>query len=136
LSNFYPAPVEMWGQLYPSVEAAYQAAKCANADDRLQFQNDRLPAGGAKKLGREVEIRSDWEDVKFGIMERLVARKFEIPVLQRRLLETDDAKLVEGNYWGDTTWGVDLKTGKGENRLGIILTVVRCTLREGLNAVA
>ena len=30
-----------------------------------------------------------------------------------------------GNTWGDTCWGVDLRTGQGENHLGRILMKVR-----------
>lgn len=33
--------------------------------------------------------------------------------------------LVEGNSFGDTFWGVDARTGKGENHLGKILMKVR-----------
>jgi predicted NAD-dependent protein-ADP-ribosyltransferase YbiA (DUF1768 family) len=41
------------------------------------------------------------------------------------LLSTGDELLIEGNTWGDTYWGVDLKTGIGENKLGKILMKVR-----------
>lgn len=126
-SNFYPAPVEMYGELYPSVEHAYQAAKCRWAQDRKQFQNDRLAAGKAKQLGQEIEIRSDWEEIKLGIMERLVERKFQIPVLHRRLLASVDAELVEGNTWGDRFWGVC--QGEGQNHLGQILMKVRAQIK-------
>jgi hypothetical protein len=37
--------------------------------------------------------------------------------------------LVEGNRWGDQFWGVDLRTGLGENHLGKILMKVRDELR-------
>jgi predicted NAD-dependent protein-ADP-ribosyltransferase YbiA (DUF1768 family) len=38
---------------------------------------------------------------------------------------TYPAHLTEGNHWGDTFWGVDLRTGKGRNYLGRILMSVR-----------
>ena len=39
------------------------------------------------------------------------------------LLATGDAKIVEGNTWGDVFWGVC--NGVGENHLGEILMKVR-----------
>lgn len=57
----------------------------------------------------------------------LVQRKFSArnPELLRRLLDTGDLTLIEGNHWGDTFWGVDIRTGKGDNHLGMILMQVR-----------
>ena len=43
---------------------------------------------------------------------------------------TGNLVLEEGNGWHDTFWGVDLKTGEGENHLGRILMQVREELRE------
>ena len=49
--------------------------------------------------------------------------------LAEQLLATGDKLLVEGNRRGDTCWGVDVRTGQGENRLGRILMKVREELR-------
>lgn len=49
--------------------------------------------------------------------------KFAEPGLQAKLLETGNEELVEGNYWGDTFWGVC--RGRGENHLGKLLMKVR-----------
>ena len=38
--------------------------------------------------------------------------------------------LEEGNTWHDTCWGVDAKTGEGQNHLGRILMKVRGELKE------
>lgn len=43
--------------------------------------------------------------------------------LSNLLIDTDDAILVEGNDWGDTTWG--MVNGKGKNQLGKILMELR-----------
>jgi len=59
---------------------------------------------------------------------KLVRKKFEIPVLREALLDTGNAKLVEGNYWGDVEWGVC--RGKGKNKLGKILMKVRKEIQE------
>ena len=127
LSNFHEAPVTWEGLTYPSAEAAFQAAKVLTSEERLSFTT--LPANRAKRMGRQVQLRPDWEEVKTGLMEEIVRAKFtQNPALAAQLLSTGNAQLVEGNNWGDTCWGVDMRTGKGENRLGCILMKVRAEL--------
>lgn len=127
LSNFFEAPVTWEGLTYLSAEAAFQAAKVLTDEERLPFTE--LRAGKAKSMGRRVPLRPDWEEVKTQVMEEVVRAKFtQNPDLAARLLTTGDAQLVEGNNWGDTCWGVDMRTGKGENRLGVILMKVRAEL--------
>lgn len=86
----------------------------------------------AKRQGRQVALREDWEEVKVGLMEEVVRAKFfQNPDLGKRLLATGDTPLVEGNTWGDTCWGVDTRTGQGENHLGLILMKIRGELAIG-----
>ena len=47
--------------------------------------------------------------------------------LLHKLLTTGDAKIVEGNTWGDTFWGVC--GGVGENHLGKVLMRIRAELQ-------
>jgi ribA/ribD-fused uncharacterized protein len=122
LSNFYPSPVMLDGIEYPTVEHAYQAAKTIDTAERDRIRNAKH-AGTAKKLGRKVTLRPDWEAVKLQVMEDLIRRKFSIPDLKDMLLATEQEELVEGNYWGDTFWGVC--EGVGQNHLGKILMKVR-----------
>ena len=64
--------------------------------------------------------------VRLDIMENVVRAKFmQNPYLAARLVATGTMPLEEGNRWGDTFWGVDVRTGKGENNLGKILMKVR-----------
>lgn len=115
LSNFYPAPVMLDGISYPTTENAYQAAKTW---DRTAFE-DCSPAE-AKKLGRKVKMIPDWDRVKVGIMRGLLAQKFEHGTeLGIRLRATGSKRLVEGNTWNDTYWGV--YKGVGANMLGRLL---------------
>jgi len=84
----------------------------------------------AKKRGRSVNIREDWEEVKVDIMRKGLKAKFtQNESLKQKLLKTGDAYLEEGNDWGDTFWGVDLDTGKGQNHLGKMLMKLRDDLR-------
>lgn len=127
LSNFYPAVLTWEGQTYLNSEAAFQAAKVLTAEERAPFA--ALDPSAAKRMGRRVPLRPDWEQVKDGVMEQVVRAKFtQNEYLGRMLLATGDAELIEGNRWGDTCWGVDLRTGKGENRLGKILMKIRAEL--------
>ena len=129
LSNFYEAHVLYGGLVYGSNEAAFQAQKCVTEEEKVQFTE--FGPGKSKGVGRRVQLRPDWEDVKTGIMEEIVRAKFtQHPELAARLLATGDKILVEGNHWGDTCWGVDTRTGQGENRLGKILMKVREELKK------
>jgi len=125
LSNFHPSPVTFEGLDYPSVEHAYQAAKTTDQSARDEIRLSAT-AGAAKKLGRRVVMRPDWESIKLGVMEELVRQKFADPDLKEALLATGCDELIEGNYWGDTFWGVC--KGVGHNHLGQILMKVRSEL--------
>ena len=128
LSNFYEAPIEFDGLVFGSNEAAFQAQKCLTQEEKLQFTE--FSPGKSKGVGRRVALRPDWEEVKFGLMEEIVRAKFiQHPELAKKLLETGDKILVEGNTWGDMCWGVNIKTGQGQNRLGKILMKIREELR-------
>jgi ribA/ribD-fused uncharacterized protein len=82
----------------------------------------------AKRVGAEIDLRSDWSDVKLAIMLDLVRQKFTAHShLRRKLLATGDRQLIEVNGWGDQFWGVS--RGSGYNHLGRILMRVRDELR-------
>ncbi len=133
LSNFYPSRVSFEGEIYPSVEHAFQAAKTLDPISRNIIRLSNTP-GQAKKFGRKVDLRPDWKQVKFEIMYQLLKEKFEAPVLRQRLLETGDSLLIEGNDWGDRVWGCVLLKGDwvGENHLGRLLMRIRSEIKDGL----
>lgn len=124
LSNFYETPVTWNGLTYLNNEAAFQSAKTFS--DRECFTN--LDPSSAKKLGRKVQLRSDWENVKDDVMYEICKAKFSQNIeLKKRLLSTGNEHLEEGNTWGDKIWGT--VNGIGENRLGKILMRIREELR-------
>lgn len=126
LSNFYDAPLEYDGIIYANSEAAFQAQKAADPDRRYDFIN--ISASEAKRLGRRVVMRSDWIEVRYNIMYKVCREKFkQNPQLLELLLDTGDEELVEGNTWGDRTWG--RVNGVGENWLGLILMALRTLFR-------
>ena len=128
LSNFYVTPVFYQGIRFESSEAAFQAAKCP---ERMQ-EFCGLNPSEAKRLGRSVTLRPDWEEVKLDVMYQVCMAKFtQNPRLAEKLIATGDAELVDGNTWGDRIWGVC--DGVGENNLGKILMQVRDRLRGSEN---
>jgi ribA/ribD-fused uncharacterized protein len=127
LSNFAPAIVEHRGMVFMSVEAAYQSAKTTDLKAAARF-TDMAP-GEAKAAGRNLTIRPDWDDVKCSVMEHLLRQKFtNILDYKILLLGTEDQLIVEGNWWGDTFWGVC--KGVGENHLGRLIMKIRSELQE------
>lgn len=127
LSNFYPVSITFNGLIFPSVENAFQAAKCRNIEDMEQFAH--LSPGQAKRVGRKVQIINNWDCMRIDIMTQLVTQKFtKNPELKAKLLNTGDAMLIEGNTWHDYFWGIC--NGHGENHLGCILMKVRDNLKE------
>lgn len=126
LSNFYNSPVEYQGITYRNNEAAFQSAKSLNLDIRKTFSN--LDPSQAKRKGRHVVLRPDWENVKFDIMYEICKAKFsQNKILKDKLLNTGNEYLEEGNTWGDKIWGT--VNGEGQNNLGKILMKIREELK-------
>lgn len=127
LSNFFPSLVVGEDKIiYPSVEHYFQAQKTEDLKMRQLIAEAKSP-GAAKRMGRRVTLRPDWEEIKDKVMLYGIRQKFRNPELAALLLATGNEVLVEGNYWGDTYWGVDVNKG-GENHLGKILMQVRIEL--------
>lgn len=125
LSNFYTVTIFFEEDTYLSVENAYQAAKLDDRSRRWPFLY--CSASVAKSLGAVMPYkRADWDEIRVGIMEKLIDFKFDHPEMGKLLLETGNAELVEGNYWGDIFWGVC--RGQGENHLGRLLMEKRSQL--------
>ena len=123
LSNFY---VDTDGK---TAEHLFQLNKATNDKDRTYVLRAKSPRE-AKRRGREIQLRSDWDRVKDQIMLDIIRMKFiHNKILADMLLDTYPLELIEGNTWGDTYWGIDLHTGEGENKLGKILMQVRDELR-------
>jgi len=123
LSNFYKTPIYYEDITYPSSEHAYQALKTLDINER-KFISSLPSPGEAKRYGKKIKIRENWDKIKFNIMSEIVKQKFlQNSELKRLLIETGDNQLIEGNNWGDTYWGVC--NGKGQNCLGKILMNLR-----------
>jgi len=122
LSNFYPSTISFEGSIYPTVEHAYQASKTLDPACRQLIKKSTNP-NNAKRLGKSLELRQDWNDVKIEIMRLLIREKFKNPFLKHMLIATRGFDLINENKWNDKFWGV--VNGTGENWLGRILEGVR-----------
>lgn len=123
LSNFFICPngVSFGEFRWRSSEHAFAFAKIPPWQGRTQNEffetwNSATP-GQAKRAGRKLALRSDWEQVKVGFMLEILTSKFkENPALAEKLKATGNRELVEGNTWG-------------QNLLGELLMVVRKELQ-------
>lgn len=132
LSNFYPCEIEYEGIKFDSVEKAYQSAKTNDLKLREEISLLSSP-GKAKRFfkNRSEDVREDWNKVKLDIMRDLLRKKFvENDYFRRKLLSTGNSEIQEGNWWGDKFFGVDLKTGEGQNLLGKMIMDIRKEIKE------
>lgn len=128
LSNGFPCNIEFDGEIYASLEHAFQAAKTNDFSVRESIKNATTSAD-AKHIGRNVLLVSDWDNQRLDIMADLVRQKFTNNLdLKIKLLMTGSKDLVQGGMWRDQFWGVD-KNGIGENNLGKILMKIRDSIR-------
>lgn len=128
LSNFYYRAISYKGFEYRTNEHAFQAAKTNDPLDKAAIRDAETP-GAAKRLGRKVNLQPYWNEcIRYEVMWELLKRKFSYPDLLAKLQATGDAILIEGNHWGDTTWGMSRSqhgTLEGHNILGWMLMRLR-----------
>ena len=133
LSNFYWSEIEFEGITYPTNEHFFQAMKTLDVNERRAIANCRTP-GQAKRMGRRVALRPDWEDIKESVMLEGLCLKFADEQLADWLLDTGDEELVEGTTWHDNEWGncscPKCKDIPGRNKLGRLLMIVRDMIKE------
>ncbi|MEU6191732.1 NADAR family protein [Nocardia sp. NPDC047038] len=133
LSNFSDHPAEYTEVWFPTAEHAFAAAKTTEPRWVQRIEAAATP-GAAKKLGRQLPLRPDWDQIKPTVMAEILRSKFtRDPRLRDLLVSTGDQLLIEGNDWNDDYWGRCLRPGlvtpAGTNMLGRTLMQVRAELR-------
>ena len=130
LSNFYHCHIWFDGYLYHSSEQLYQAHKAVDTSGLMSVQACTSP-GDAKRQGKQIKVRPDWDAVKKTYMYSTLLCKFtQNPLLADGLIETYPHSIVEGNDWHDNYWGsctCDQCT-ESINVLGTLLMEVRNVL--------
>lgn len=125
MSNFYSAPFDLDGKIWPSVEHYYQAMKSPNPSMQDYIRACGKP-GEAKRLGGMLTT-AEFSLHKDGVMRKALYAKFtQNPALALKLLATGDAKIIEASptdyYWGEG------ETKAGKNKLGVMLMELRAQL--------
>jgi len=119
-------------------EHLFQAMKTKSHKWKRAILNAKSPTL-AKKLGKKAPLRKRWKKKRKKVMEIIVFCKFYFIEKNRiKLLDTDSAVLIEGNWWHDNYWGdckwsdrtmkhrcERCKNIKGKNNLGKILMQTR-----------
>ena len=134
LSNFYQCDFEYDGIVYHNAEVAFQAQKCKTIEERKEFALIKNPVI-AKRKGRAIKDLDviKWNKESYEIMYKILKCKFNVPELKQKLLNTEDALLIEGNMHHDNKWGVCMcekcKDKSKSNLLGNILMRIRDELK-------
>lgn len=117
LSNFFPSPIGApGGAVAATVEHYFAAAKSASKTGAAAILAAPTPSA-AKAMGRTVDLRPDWETIKFGVMRRALAAKFATgSALGNWLVGTAPFELVEMNQWRDAVWGNASRRTPGPRR--------------------
>ena len=125
LSNFYKVKIVIKGVEFNSVENAYMSMKSTDVE-WVKFCEEKSPVL-VKKKSRSIDVRSDWDDIKLKAMDHCLKQKFNQEPFRTKLINTLDENIVEGNWWGDVFWGVNLKVDPnvGENHLGRLIMEIR-----------
>ncbi|KAK3922824.1 Retrovirus-related Pol polyprotein from transposon 297 [Frankliniella fusca] len=134
LSNFYPVQLEFEKKIWPSVEHAFQGAKTDNENDKERIRNAATPAM-AKRMGRFVDLKENWESLRNEVMLELLWEKFKHNTdLALKLLSTGEREIIECNTWCDMYWGQCTcpkhRYKIGLNMLGKMLTQIRDLKRD------
>lgn len=140
-SNFFfrnqvlPTPIGLL--VFPTNEHFFVWCKTQNPLHKMEIIKAPKP-GIAKKMGSpkgyimpdgslfKIDLRPDWDQVKIPAMTAGLELKFgQNEDLKQVLVASHPQELQEGNWWGDEYWGVNLRTGKGQNMLGKLLMDLR-----------
>jgi len=128
-SNFLPfdKPLPYGGLRFRTPEHFYQAMKTKDGGIRFEISGLATPME-AKRRGRKVVLRDDWEDVKVDIMRYVLLHRFREGTEMRQRLMATEGEIVEWNHWHDKIWGkciCDECQGNGNNLLGKLLMEIR-----------
>lgn len=134
LSNFSNDGFEYDNIYYPTNEHFFQAMKVLDNDTRKKIAAADTPSK-AKKMGRKVKLRANWDKLRHRVMKKGLYEKFsQNPTIKAKLISTGNKTLIEGNTWHDNAWGncrcKRCKNKEGKNYLGKYLMELREYFKE------
>jgi ribA/ribD-fused uncharacterized protein len=118
---------------YPTLRKAYHAQRT----DDLTLKAMIIQYDTSKDLAKAIPAdkeRDDWHKLRERVLYRLLKLKFSNHGLRNRLLNTEDAELINLDNQ-DLFWGMNWK-GEGENRLGVLLMQLRDEYQSGYSESA
>ena len=158
-SNFYQLkePLVVNNIKYPTTEHLFQASKFDDIEYKKLIASFNSPAKsfilGKQKivsgltwrtdmnehiidaLNRGVKIKSNWEEIKVGVMMNILRLKFNQDLhCKKVLLSTDNLEIVENTH-RDSFWGNGGSKNNGKNMLGKCLMNLRKEIREEQNNI-
>ena len=128
-SNFSSFMIEWKGRLWMTSEHVYHSERF---DDQT-MKEELLGMRSAHDAFTYAQVnkprqRSDWKDVKIGIMKEILhAKVAQHAYVKKKLLESGDRELIEDS-WRDDFWGWG-PNKDGQNRLGKLWMEVRDEVR-------
>jgi N-glycosidase YbiA len=135
-SNFYPSPIHIDEELWPTVEHYFQAMKFPHHKEIREIIRTTPKAIEKKQIANKQYAYlvdwNHWNKIKDQIIYKALKAKFEQHKnLQQILLSTDNAPIIEhskkDSYWAD---GSD---GTGQNMLGKSLMKLRNEVKNALS---
>lgn len=130
LSNFSAFSLLWKNRRFDTSEAAYHWEKFPDHSDIRKLILSSQSAHEALGIANQYKALRlpDWDDVKIGIMRRILRAKVaQHAYVKYKLLATGDRELVE-NSWRDDYWGWG-PSRDGQNMLGKLWMEIRAELR-------
>ena len=107
MSNFAPYPFSDGSKIWSTSEHYFQAQKFLVPEIQEKIRQIASPMDAALEgRNRQNPLRSDWEEIKDGVMLQALRMKFsQNPEIAKELLATIDAIIIEHTqndaYWAD-----------------------------------
>jgi ribA/ribD-fused uncharacterized protein len=130
LSNFSAFNLKWNGLTFPTSEHAYHWEKFHTVSGIKDMILNAPSAHEAFQIAHKCRefCRDDWDEVKVGIMRRILFNKaLQHEYVRRKLLATGDRELIEDS-WRDDFWGWG-PNRDGKNMLGKLWMEIRARLR-------
>lgn len=132
--QFLYLPCGILRHVIPISRSRFPSGKVCGPNDRVQFLH--LAANQAKRRGRQIKMRPDWEDRKLTIMHNLLVHKFnENLELIPKLLDTGGAVLWRAILGMIIIGDAALPRcggNRGRNNLGRLLMRCAPTIQESI----
>lgn len=128
LSPFSAHQIEIWGELFPTVEHAYQAHRFKDSPEREAIKNAKSPSQAwmlAQEAKKNSEIYIDYSREELAkVVEELFRAKCEQHQEIRQILEMTKGRGILKVFGKDSYWGTG-EDGSGQNMMGKIWMKIR-----------